>query len=92
MMFTRAHLFDSAVTYLQSSPGGATVFGWTIDRTLINTIFFIQLSLDLFVLGKTVSFCALFFSPSDDVPNTCVVGKRSLRLKRNQFRYINVVS
>ncbi|GAY51026.1 hypothetical protein CUMW_131110 [Citrus unshiu] len=53
MMFTRAHFFDSAVTYLQSSPGGATQFGWTIDRTLINTIFFIQLSLVLFVLGKT---------------------------------------
>lgn len=49
------HKRQAFVTYLQSSPGGATVFGWTIDRSLINTIFFIQLSLVLFVLGKTIS-------------------------------------
>ncbi|KAI9173655.1 hypothetical protein LWI28_004415 [Acer negundo] len=44
------------VTYLQSNQGGATVFGWTIDRVLINTIFFVELSLVLFVLGKTITF------------------------------------
>ncbi|KAL5748294.1 hypothetical protein ACOSQ2_025591 [Xanthoceras sorbifolium] len=44
------------VTYLQSNPGGVTVFGWTIDRVLINTIFFVELSLVLFVLGKTITF------------------------------------
>ncbi|CAL5421180.1 unnamed protein product [Camellia sinensis] len=40
--------------YLQTNPGGITIFGWTVDRGLINTIFFIQLSLVLFVLGKTI--------------------------------------
>ncbi|KAL6505439.1 hypothetical protein OROHE_022818 [Orobanche hederae] len=37
-----------------ANPGGITIFGWTVDRGLINTIFFIQLSLVTFVLGKTV--------------------------------------
>ncbi|XP_071929027.1 uncharacterized protein [Coffea arabica] len=50
------HKRQALVTYLQSNPGGITVFGWTVDRGLINTIFFIQLSLVLFVLGKTVVF------------------------------------
>lgn len=44
------------VTYLRCNPGGATVFGWTVDRGLINTVFFIELSLVLFVLGKTITF------------------------------------
>lgn len=43
-----------AVMYLQSNPGGITIFGWTVDRGLINTIFFIELSLVTFVLGKTI--------------------------------------
>ncbi|KAL6543568.1 hypothetical protein OROGR_010065 [Orobanche gracilis] len=38
----------------KANPGGITIFGWTVDRGLINTIFFIQLSLVTFVLGKTV--------------------------------------
>ncbi|KAL7110107.1 hypothetical protein ACP275_05G003600 [Erythranthe tilingii] len=42
------------VMYLQANPGGITIFGWTVDRSLINTIFFIQLSLVTFVLGKTI--------------------------------------
>ncbi|KAK6116584.1 hypothetical protein DH2020_049690 [Rehmannia glutinosa] len=42
------------VMYLQANPGGITIFGWTVDRGLINTIFFIELSLVTFVLGKTV--------------------------------------
>ncbi|KAG9144604.1 hypothetical protein Leryth_010818 [Lithospermum erythrorhizon] len=50
------HKRQSLVTYLQSNPGGITIFGWTVDRGLINTIFFIQLSLVLFVLGKTIVF------------------------------------
>ncbi|KAJ4712532.1 DUF3537 domain-containing protein [Melia azedarach] len=50
------HKRQAFVTYLQSNPGGATVFGWTIDRALINTIFFVELSLVLFVLGKTITF------------------------------------
>lgn len=45
-----------AVLYLQMNPGGITIFGWTVDRHLINTIFFIELSLVTFVLGRTVVF------------------------------------
>lgn len=47
-------LFFCAVMYLQANPGGITIFGWTVDRALINTIFFIELSLVTFVLGKTI--------------------------------------
>ncbi|CAK9155807.1 unnamed protein product [Ilex paraguariensis] len=46
------------VMYLQTNPGGITIFGWTVDRGLINTIFFIELSLVLFVFGKTVVFAS----------------------------------
>ncbi|KAI3452613.1 hypothetical protein Pfo_009277 [Paulownia fortunei] len=42
------------VMYLQTNQGGITIFGWTVDRGLINTIFFIELSLITFVLGKTI--------------------------------------
>ncbi|KAJ4960930.1 hypothetical protein NE237_020840 [Protea cynaroides] len=48
------HERQSFVIYLQTNPGGITIFGWIVDRTLITTIFFIELSLVLFVLGKTV--------------------------------------
>ncbi|GAB4840577.1 hypothetical protein Ancab_021346 [Ancistrocladus abbreviatus] len=47
---------QSFVMYLQTNLGGITIFGWTVDRALICTIFFIELSLVLFVLGKTVIF------------------------------------
>ncbi|KAF5732200.1 hypothetical protein HS088_TW18G00891 [Tripterygium wilfordii] len=43
------------VSYIQSNPGGFTVFGWVMDRALINTVFFVQMSLVLFVLGKTIT-------------------------------------
>lgn len=52
------HKRQALVMYLQSNPGGITIFGWTVDRALVNTIFFIELSLVLFVLGKTVVFSA----------------------------------
>ncbi|KAF9588019.1 hypothetical protein IFM89_006898 [Coptis chinensis] len=50
------HKRQSLVMYLQSNLGGVTVFGWTIDRILVNTIFFVEMSLALFVLGKTIVF------------------------------------
>lgn len=50
------HKRESFVMYLQTNPGGITIFGWTVDRGLISTIFFIELSLVLFVLGQTVVF------------------------------------
>lgn len=48
------HKRQAFVLYLQTNPGGITIFGWTVDRGLINTIFFMELSLVLFVLGKTI--------------------------------------
>ncbi|XP_047319100.1 uncharacterized protein LOC124922410 [Impatiens glandulifera] len=51
---TSYHKRQAFVLYLQTNPGGITIFGWTVDRGLINTIFFTELSLVLFVLGKTL--------------------------------------
>lgn len=45
-----------ALMYLQNNPGGITIFGWTVDRGLINTIFFIELTVVTFILGKTIAF------------------------------------
>lgn len=50
------HKRQALVTYLQANPGGITVYGYTVDRVLINTIFVIELTLVLFVLGKTIVF------------------------------------
>ncbi|KAK9675455.1 hypothetical protein RND81_11G008200 [Saponaria officinalis] len=47
---------QSFVMYLQSNPGGITLYGWVVDRSLLTTIFFIELSLVLFVLGQTIIF------------------------------------
>ncbi|XP_021744586.1 uncharacterized protein LOC110710564 [Chenopodium quinoa] len=52
---------QSFVMYLQTNPGGLTLYGWTVDRSLLSTIFAIELSLVLFVLGQTI----VFSSPSD---------------------------
>lgn len=49
------HKRQAFVTYVRSSTGGFTIFGWIIDRHLVNTIFFIELSLAFFVLGKTIT-------------------------------------
>ncbi|XP_009783147.1 uncharacterized protein [Nicotiana sylvestris] len=47
---------QALVMYLQNNPGGITIFGWTVDRGLINTIFFIELTVVTFILGKTIVF------------------------------------
>ncbi|KAK4721339.1 hypothetical protein R3W88_011572 [Solanum pinnatisectum] len=47
---------QALVIYLQNNPGGITIFGWTVDRGLINTIFFIELTVVTFILGKTIVF------------------------------------
>lgn len=49
------HKRQAFVMYLQSNPRGVSIFGWTIDRALIVSIFFIELSLVSFVLGKTIT-------------------------------------
>ncbi|CAK9155806.1 unnamed protein product [Ilex paraguariensis] len=56
-------VYVGPITYINggdfvTNPGGITIFGWTVDRGLINTIFFIELSLVLFVFGKTVVFAS----------------------------------
>ncbi|KAM0047444.1 hypothetical protein Hdeb2414_s0008g00263471 [Helianthus debilis subsp. tardiflorus] len=50
------HRRQAFLMYLQNNPGGITLYGWTVDRGLINTIFFIELSLVLFVFGRTTVF------------------------------------
>ncbi|EPS66830.1 hypothetical protein M569_07947, partial [Genlisea aurea] len=49
------HKRQAFVTYVLSNTGGFTIFGWVVDRMLVNTIFFIELSLVFFVLGKTIT-------------------------------------
>lgn len=46
---------QSFVTYMQANTGGFTMFGWIVDRHFIDTIFFIEMSLVFFVLGKTIN-------------------------------------
>uniref|UniRef100_A0A0A8Y629 Uncharacterized protein n=1 Tax=Arundo donax TaxID=35708 RepID=A0A0A8Y629_ARUDO len=48
------HKRESLVLYLLSNPGGITIFGWIVDRTFLNTILMLELTLVLFVLSKTV--------------------------------------
>lgn len=45
-----------AVMYMQSNPGGVTIFGWTVNRTFMDTIFCAELTVVTFVLGKTLTF------------------------------------
>ncbi|TVU43543.1 hypothetical protein EJB05_10022, partial [Eragrostis curvula] len=40
--------------YLLANPGGITIYGWIVDRTFLNTILMLELTLVLFVLSKTV--------------------------------------
>ncbi|KAK4283482.1 hypothetical protein QN277_000428 [Acacia crassicarpa] len=48
------HKRQAFVMYLQTNPGGITIFGWVVDRSLVNTIFFLELTLVTFVLSKTI--------------------------------------
>ncbi|KAL5223152.1 hypothetical protein ABZP36_027865 [Zizania latifolia] len=48
------HKRESLVLYLLANPGGITIFGWIVDRTFLNTILMLELTLVLFVLGKTI--------------------------------------
>lgn len=47
---------QALVTYFENNRAGITVYGFTLDRSTIHTIFGIQLSLVLWLLGKTVGF------------------------------------
>lgn len=47
-------LWCIAVLYLLTNPGGITLYGWIVDRTFLNTILMLELTLVLFVLSKTI--------------------------------------
>ncbi|KAH7674543.1 hypothetical protein IHE45_08G081300 [Dioscorea alata] len=45
---------QALVTYLENNRAGITVFGFVVDRAWLHTIFMIEFSLVLWLLGKTV--------------------------------------
>ncbi|XP_075671666.1 uncharacterized protein LOC142641157 [Castanea sativa] len=45
---------QALVTYFENNRAGITVYGFTLDRTTLHTIFGIELSLVLWLLGKTI--------------------------------------
>ncbi|XP_010545495.1 PREDICTED: uncharacterized protein LOC104817849 [Tarenaya hassleriana] len=45
---------QALVTYFENNRAGITVFGFTLDRSTLHTIFGIEMSLVLWLLGKTV--------------------------------------
>lgn len=45
-----------AVTYLRHNGGGITLFGFTLDRGLLHTIFVFEMTLVLWILSKVVVF------------------------------------
>ncbi|KAL8140853.1 hypothetical protein V2J09_006874 [Rumex salicifolius] len=60
------HKRQAFVLYIQSNPGGVTIFGWRIDRALITTIFFVELSLFCNVeRGRQKSLCFVVKTPDE---------------------------
>ncbi|XP_073002793.1 uncharacterized protein [Typha latifolia] len=53
--FLPYHKRNALVMYLMSNPGGITIFGLMVGRALVSTIFSLELTLVLFVLGETMS-------------------------------------
>ncbi|TVU08242.1 hypothetical protein EJB05_41639 [Eragrostis curvula] len=56
-----AHVLDfqkrqALVTYLENNRAGITVFGFTMDRSYLHTIFMLEWTLFLWLLGKTIGF------------------------------------
>uniref|UniRef100_A0A2N9IGA6 Uncharacterized protein n=1 Tax=Fagus sylvatica TaxID=28930 RepID=A0A2N9IGA6_FAGSY len=45
---------QALVTYFENNRAGITVYGFTLDRTTLHTIFGIEFSLVLWLLGKTI--------------------------------------
>ncbi|EXB63269.1 hypothetical protein L484_012459 [Morus notabilis] len=46
---------QALVTYFENNRAGITVFGFTLDRSTIHSIFGLELALVLWLLGKTIS-------------------------------------
>lgn len=70
--------------YLQTNPGGITIFGWIVDRSLVNTIFFLELTLVTFVLSKTILWRHKLHS-FDQEKNILVI------LIENPFKYLLIL-
>ncbi|GMY17684.1 hypothetical protein FCV25MIE_12923 [Fagus crenata] len=47
---------QALVTYLEHNNGGITLYGFTIDRGLLHTLFAFEFSLVLWILSKVISF------------------------------------
>lgn len=47
-------IMDFVVTYFENNRAGITVYGFTLDRGTLHTIFGLELSLVLWLLGKTI--------------------------------------
>ncbi|KAM7269011.1 hypothetical protein ACFE04_024508 [Oxalis oulophora] len=80
------HKRQAFVMYLQGNPGGITIFGWTVDRGLLNTIFFIELSLVTFVLGKTIR-SSIAPQLMDTMPSTVIRRADSPVLRVLPYRF-----
>lgn len=48
------HKRQALVMYFQFNPTGISIFGWQVDRGLMTTLLFVELSLITWVLGKTI--------------------------------------
>lgn len=48
------HKRQALVMYFQFNHTGISIFGWQVDRALMNTLLFVELSLITWVLGKTI--------------------------------------
>ncbi|XP_057723905.1 uncharacterized protein LOC130939857 [Arachis stenosperma] len=48
------HAIYTIMTYLQHNKGGITLYGFTLDRGLLHTLFAFELSLVLWILSKVV--------------------------------------
>ncbi|GJM97916.1 hypothetical protein PR202_ga14879 [Eleusine coracana subsp. coracana] len=60
-MLPQAHVLSfqkrqALVTYLENNRAGITVFGFTLDRAYLHTIFMLEWTLFLWLLGKTIGF------------------------------------
>ncbi|KAF3665121.1 putative malate synthase, glyoxysomal-like [Capsicum annuum] len=49
------HKRQAFVAYVESNPGGFSIYGWRVDRLLINTLFFVEMTLVTFLLGMTLT-------------------------------------
>ncbi|KAL6603793.1 hypothetical protein ACP70R_044154 [Stipagrostis hirtigluma subsp. patula] len=61
IMLPSAHVISfqkrqALVTYLENNRAGITVFGFTLDRSYLHTIFMLEWTLFLWLLGKTIGF------------------------------------